>query len=167
MKNNKGITLIALVITIIVLLILAGITIAMLTGDNGLLTKTNDAKVTDMRATADEKVNLAIAAMNLELQRVKVTKSNYDPAVDTYETSKKIIDILASDLTPNGNATTDDWTVPSALPGTTNGTVTVTYKNAQFVKANSNKSRTYTIQLKKTGISLVPSTQETPNPNEA
>ena len=33
MKNNKGITLIALVITIIVLLILAGITIAMLTGD--------------------------------------------------------------------------------------------------------------------------------------
>ena len=43
MKNNKGITLIALVITIIVLLILAGITIAMLTGDNGLLTKSQTA----------------------------------------------------------------------------------------------------------------------------
>ena len=39
MKNQKGITLIALVITIIVLLILAGISIAMLTGDNGILTK--------------------------------------------------------------------------------------------------------------------------------
>ena len=38
MKNNKGITLIALVITIIVLLILAGISIAMLTGENGILT---------------------------------------------------------------------------------------------------------------------------------
>ena len=38
-KTNKGITLIALVITIIVLLILAGVTIAMLTGDNGILTK--------------------------------------------------------------------------------------------------------------------------------
>ena len=68
MKNNKGITLIALVITIIVLLILAGITIAMLTGENGLLNKANGAKVEDMRATADESINLAIAAMNLQLQ---------------------------------------------------------------------------------------------------
>ena len=34
-KNNRAITLIALVITIIVLLILAGVTIAMLTGENG------------------------------------------------------------------------------------------------------------------------------------
>lgn len=38
MKNTKGITLIALVITIIVLLILAGGSIAMLTGENGILT---------------------------------------------------------------------------------------------------------------------------------
>ena len=36
-SNSKGITLIALVITIIVLLILAGITIATLTGDNGII----------------------------------------------------------------------------------------------------------------------------------
>ena len=43
MKNNKGITLIALVITIIVLLILAGISIAMLTGENGLLNKASGA----------------------------------------------------------------------------------------------------------------------------
>ena len=43
-KKEKGITLIALVITIIVLLILAGVTIATLTGDNGILTKANEAK---------------------------------------------------------------------------------------------------------------------------
>ena len=43
MRNQKGITLIALVITIIVLLILAGVSIAMLTGDNGLLTKSRQA----------------------------------------------------------------------------------------------------------------------------
>ena len=49
-KENEGITLIALVITIIVLLILAGITIATLTGDNGILTKVNEAK----KATTDE-----------------------------------------------------------------------------------------------------------------
>ena len=43
-KNNKGITLIALVITIIILLILAGISIATLTGENGVLNKANKAK---------------------------------------------------------------------------------------------------------------------------
>lgn len=43
MKNQNGVTLIALVITIIVLLILAGVSIAMLTGDNGLLTKARKA----------------------------------------------------------------------------------------------------------------------------
>ena len=37
LKTNTGITLIALVVTIIVLLILAGISIQMLTGDNGIL----------------------------------------------------------------------------------------------------------------------------------
>ena len=38
-KNNEGITLIALIITVIVLLILVGVTIATLMGDNGILTK--------------------------------------------------------------------------------------------------------------------------------
>lgn len=44
-KLERGITLIALVITIIVLLILAGISIATLTGENGILTRSNEAKV--------------------------------------------------------------------------------------------------------------------------
>lgn len=39
MKENKGITLIALVITIIVLIILAGVSIAMLTGNNGIISR--------------------------------------------------------------------------------------------------------------------------------
>ena len=43
-KRNKGITLIALVVTIIVLLILAGISIQMLTGDNGILQRAATAK---------------------------------------------------------------------------------------------------------------------------
>ena len=42
--KQKGITLIALVITIIVLLILAGVSIATLTGQNGILTRASDAK---------------------------------------------------------------------------------------------------------------------------
>ena len=43
-KNNKGITLIALVITIIVLLILAAVSIATLTGENGILRKSRYSK---------------------------------------------------------------------------------------------------------------------------
>ena len=58
-KQDKGITLIALVITIIVLLILAGVTIATLTGDNGLLTKTNEAKNTTAEAEIEEQIRLA------------------------------------------------------------------------------------------------------------
>ena len=43
-KERRGVTLIALVITIIVLLILAGVTIAMLTGENGIISKAMQAK---------------------------------------------------------------------------------------------------------------------------
>ena len=43
-KNEKGITLIALIITIIILLILAGITIALLTGENGILKRVATAR---------------------------------------------------------------------------------------------------------------------------
>ena len=53
-KSMKGITLIALVITIIVLLILAGVTIATLTGDNGILTRTQEAKNQTEEAKKDE-----------------------------------------------------------------------------------------------------------------
>ena len=43
MKNKKGITLISLIITIIVLLILAGVSISMVVGENGILNRATDA----------------------------------------------------------------------------------------------------------------------------
>ncbi len=58
-KQTKGITLIALVITIIVLLILAGVSIAMLTGENGILTQAQNAKNRTEQAQADEENTLA------------------------------------------------------------------------------------------------------------
>lgn len=57
-KSTRGITLIALVITIIILLILAGISIASLTGDNGILTKADTAKEENRAATIEEEKNL-------------------------------------------------------------------------------------------------------------
>ena len=58
-KENKGITLIALVITIIVLLILAGVTIATLTGENGILSRATDAREQTELADEEEKVKLS------------------------------------------------------------------------------------------------------------
>ena len=54
MKRNKGITLIALVITIIVLLILAGVAIAMLSGQNGILEQAKNAKIRTEDSQAEE-----------------------------------------------------------------------------------------------------------------
>ena len=59
MKRNKGITLIALVITIIVLLILAGVAIAMLSGQNGILKRATDAKTETEQAQENETDHLA------------------------------------------------------------------------------------------------------------
>ena len=58
--KTNGITLIALVITIIVLLILAGVSIATLTGDNEILTQANKAKTETEKAGAQEKVELEV-----------------------------------------------------------------------------------------------------------
>ena len=66
LNKNKGITLIALVITIIVLLILAGISIATLTGENGLLSKATTAKEETKKAEIREEIELAIAAIQAE-----------------------------------------------------------------------------------------------------
>ena len=54
MRDTKGITLIALIITIIVLLILAGISITMLVGENGLIGKANWAKFVTEYGTVKE-----------------------------------------------------------------------------------------------------------------
>ena len=54
LRKNKGITLIALVITMIVLLILAGVSIAMLTGQNGILSQAQKAKTETENAAKNE-----------------------------------------------------------------------------------------------------------------
>ena len=64
LKRNKGITLIALVVTIIVLLILAGISIAMLTGQNGILTNASKAKDETETAQIEEKLKLSVTQIH-------------------------------------------------------------------------------------------------------
>ena len=61
MKNQKGITLVALVITIIVLLILAGVSISLVLGQNGVLTQASNAVVKNDAAAVEQEVKLAAA----------------------------------------------------------------------------------------------------------
>ena len=82
MKNNKGITLVALVVTIIVLLILAGVSISMLTGQNGILKRATEAKNTTEVASEKEGIQMAITASQM--------------ASDNYTSIKK--DVLQSKL---------------------------------------------------------------------
>ena len=60
LKNEKGITLVALVITIIVLLILAGVTLSMVMGDSGIFGKANNAKEQTQLSNAEEIIKLAV-----------------------------------------------------------------------------------------------------------
>lgn len=65
-KNQSGITLIALVITIIVLLILAGVSIAMLTGENGILTKASGAKTESGIREVEEAIKLGLSEIQAD-----------------------------------------------------------------------------------------------------
>lgn len=66
MERRKGITLIALVITIIVLLIVAGVTIGVLSRENGILNKADKAFGENDKQTATEKINLKITNAQIE-----------------------------------------------------------------------------------------------------
>ena len=77
-QNTRGITLIALVITIIVLLILAGVSISMLTGENGILTQASNAKKATEEAAKEENSKLS----SIEDYMVSEAGYNQDKGVD-------------------------------------------------------------------------------------
>ena len=65
-SEEKGITLIALIITIIVLIILAGISIMMISGQDGILQRAGNAKTTIGQASAEEAVKRAILSLQID-----------------------------------------------------------------------------------------------------
>lgn len=115
MKNEKGITLIALVITIIVLLILAGVTIAMLTGNNGILTKATTAVSDTEKATAEEAIkmevynNIAVNDGTFDLATFTeiTTNSDYNYSVGELANSKKEVTVTGK----TGSKTIGTWSV--------------------------------------------------------
>lgn len=97
LRKNKGITLIALVITIIVLLILAGVTIATLTGDNGILTQANKAKTSNTEGEASEQFALLANEWAIEKNTGSKTLGEF--------LNGKITEGELSSVEDNGNGT--------------------------------------------------------------
>ena len=85
MRNQKGITLVALVITIIVLLILAGVSISLVLGQNGVLTQASNAVITNAKATALQELQMAVSDAEMAYYSALSTSTN-STAVHKYST---------------------------------------------------------------------------------
>lgn len=130
-KERKAITLIALVVTIVIILILAGITVGMVTGDNGILKETKSAKE---QAEIDNEKNIVERAKMLTMMRDKsgkVTLAVFEPALKD-----------EAGTNPTGEDYTTDYTKPylpssdfSVLEGTTlaNGLVVKDKQRNEYV----------------------------------
>ncbi len=116
MKNQKGITLIALVITIIVLLILAGIGIAMLTGDNGIITNAQKARSNTAYREADEQMRLAYMAVRTEIAAHLANDTAYNATSTTNsEALRALVDRDLHGFAGNGS----EWTIELETDTTT------------------------------------------------
>ena len=107
--KQKGITLIALVITIIVLLILAGVSISLVIGDNGVLTQASNAVIVNREATAKEQVAMALASAETEYwtewaKNSSVSKDTYFTATNLNEKYLTGVGEIKS-ITPNTDGT--------------------------------------------------------------
>ena len=114
LKEDRGITLIALVITIIVLLILAGVSIAMLTGQNGILTQAQNAKTQNQVGEEKEAIGLAYNGVRTENRGEGVTAEE-----------------LQTEL--RGNGYTNATAVENA-----DGTITVTFETGNAYTIGTN-----------------------------
>ena len=90
--RNKGITLIALVVTIVVLLILAGVSISMLTGDDGIITKSKEARISTELSGYKEELELYKSEKyieNNEFEETTLTAGKEDLNYNTKESEEE------------------------------------------------------------------------------
>ena len=94
-KTEKGITLVALVVTIVVLLILAGVSINTVLGDDGIIKKAKEAAEATKRASAEEEMNRLV----LEYQLAK-----NDETLESF-LKEKVTERRIDGVTDNGDGT--------------------------------------------------------------
>jgi len=74
-KKERGITLVALVVTIVVLLILAGVSISMVLGNNGIVTKAKETQAAQDKAYARDVVESALKSVQIDVLSNKKAQS--------------------------------------------------------------------------------------------
>lgn len=113
MENNKGLTLVALVITIIILLILAGVSLNVTIGDNGVLTKAKTVEIEYNKAEVLEELNIVISEKYLDAYS-KATKDGKMNIKDHYDADKVIYFLLGYESDENGNIINSEENPPES-----------------------------------------------------
>ena len=138
-EKNGGITLIALVITIIVILILAAISITMLTGDNSILKRAVEAK--DDTIVGQEKEQIEIAYISVAMGNLEdsVTVAKLQAEMD------KVADTTVSDnadgtLNVYYNDTTHEYTINNGKVSVKGPSITDVIKIGDYVDYDPTKS---------------------------
>ena len=90
MKSKRGITLIALVITIIVLLVLAGVSLSLVLGENGVLKQTQNATTETRSAEEKEKIEMAVAAAQMAGNGVLIKENLNSQLQDTFDNNIEV-----------------------------------------------------------------------------
>ena len=153
MKGNKGITLIALVVTIIVLLILAAVAIAMLTGDNSILKRAQSTQAYTAIGAAKDEVNLAYNAAFADYLKAKYEASNaVDPSTVKFSTflNKRIGEARTN--TTNRDTSAGKTTITPATIDDSTAEIKITFKDAQSTKEYTTKAQlTTTVNSERLG----------------
>lgn len=128
LKEKRGITLIALVVTIIVLLILAAVSISAVVGENGIITKASDSKEKTVIGKEKEQIEIAYSAATINTLNGEVTEDMLRDELD-----KLLGDVSKSD--------DDKQTIVST--NTSDGTFNVLYKETNHNYNVGNESIKY------------------------
>ena len=81
-RKDQGITILALSVTIIILLILAGITISQLTGENGLIKNTREAKEETEKANEKEIIDRSVVQAMSKNNRGNLEEEEFQESID-------------------------------------------------------------------------------------
>lgn len=99
-KNQNGVTLIALAVTIIVMLILAGATMSMLSGDSGLITNARKASASNKEADVKEKMASAYNVVKTTVESERALTGSYDAEGELTKTNPQVnyIELIQDEL---------------------------------------------------------------------
>jgi len=120
-KNKNAITLIALVITIVIMLLLAGVAIQMTMGENGLIAKSGQAQKEQVKAELYDTAKLSYMSLNAKALENGQPSPNAELALSTTEFTNKY-NIVGDDITDKkGNVIETKANVLNVLQGTVAG----------------------------------------------